>query len=410
MHRILLAIVFALAFNLASTRAQQPAAKEQTTAWGVIVPDLVAEAALISVKEIPKDGRLDLQGMTKLTTAAAYQFKEGQRIRRWLDIEYSTDATKVSIHLPPDMTALKEPGAQLDDIWIETPSKSQQFSHGPIVFLATQATIHGTTAKLEQTNGHDRVGFWSDVNDYVTWDYTATRPGTYELILTYAASAGSAKTASEIAITLGDQTLTATLDNTGSWYRYRTLTVGTIRMPSSGKHTLTVKGTKKIGGAVMNLKAVTLLPASEGKPIRQAEDGTVTMHARDVIIRGVKVQWEPKPEKQTVGFWVNENDSVSWEFEATTPGKYTVEILQGCGKGQGGSVVNISVGMDSNALTWNHLEFVVEDTGHFQNFKARDIGTVTILGTGKHVVLVTPSIKAKNAVMDLRQVRLIPVK
>src|SRR5690606_4010695 len=93
----------------------------------------------------------------------------------------------------------------------------------------------------------------------------------------------------------------------------------------------------------MNLKAVTLRPTCEGASPQQAGDGTITCHARDVTIQGVKVQYEPKPEKNTVGYWVNEKDWVYWDFKVTQSGTFQVEILQGCGAGHGGSEVKLSL-------------------------------------------------------------------
>src|SRR5262249_42076447 len=109
----------------------------------------------------------------------------------------------------------------------------------------------------------------------------------------------------------------------------------------------------------------------------QAKDGTIAMPARTAEVHGVMLRFEPLPHKNTLGYWVNKDDWASWEFTVATPGTFTVEVLQGCGKGQGGSEVEVTVGEQV-------LKFTVEDTGHFQNFKARDIGTVTIDRAGRH--------------------------
>jgi hypothetical protein len=76
-------------------------------------------------------------------------------------------------------------------------------------------------------------------------------------------------------------------------------------------------------------------------------------------------------------------------------------VLQGCGKGQGGSEVELSSGGSS-------LRFTVEDTGGFQNFKARSVGTLKIDKPGRHTLEVRPVKKAAAAVMDLRSVSLSP--
>jgi hypothetical protein len=78
-------------------------------------------------------------------------------------------------------------------------------------------------------------------------------------------------------------------------------------------------------------------------------------------------------------------------------------VLQGCGTGQGGSEVEVEVGGQV-------LRFTVEDTGGFQNFKARTIGNVKIEKPGRYTLTVRPRTKAKAAVMDLRQVMLRPGK
>lgn len=52
------------------------------------------------------------------------------------------------------------------------------------------------------------------------------------------------------------------------------------------------------------------------------------------------------------------------------------------------------------------LTFTVEETGHFQRFVPRTIGTVKIEKAGKYTLAVKPKTKPKGAVMDLRRVTL----
>jgi hypothetical protein len=141
-------------------------------------------------------------------------------------------------------------------------------------------------------------------------------------------------------------------------------------------------------------------PARE--PIKQAEDGTILLHAKDVTIHGTTVRYEPKPEKNTIGYWTKKEDWVSWDFVATKGGKFEVTILQGCGKGSGGAEVEFIVGEQK-------LKTVVEDTGGFQNFVSRAIGTIE-LPAGAYTLSVKPLSKPGVAVMDLRSVTLKPVE
>ncbi|MCE9545838.1 MAG: hypothetical protein K8T25_10020 [Planctomycetia bacterium] len=311
-----------------------------------------------------------------------------------LTVRYNTDATQISILPPSD----NKPHSREARIRLETAEKSEQMPDGRITLTALDAKVHGLRAKLETHPGNHRIGFWSDPNEFVTWNYTATRPGRYEVYLTYSTAS---EDGTQVRVEIGDQKLDATLKKTeGGWYGYTWLNLGKVSIAKEGPLTVTVRCIKKVGDAVMNLKAITLLPTCEGTPPVQAEDGTVTLHARDVTIQGTKVRWEPKPEKNTVGYWTQPTDTVSWNFTLKQSGKYDIEVLQGCGKGQGGSDVAV-FGLSEP------LRFKVQDTGHFQNFVPRVVGTVN-LEAGPHSLRVEPYHKAAAAVMDLRQVRLFP--
>jgi len=132
--------------------------------------------------------------------------------------------------------------------------------------------------------------------------------------------------------------------------------------------------------------------------VSEMVDNTLLLHAKDASVHGSTVRYEPVPQKNTLGYWFKQEDWASWEFEVTKPGTYEVEVLQGCGKGSGGAEVEVTAG--GKALT-----FTVEDTGGFQNFVPRKIGTVT-LPAGRQTLTVKPKTKPGMAVMDLRQVTL----
>ena len=143
-------------------------------------------------------------------------------------------------------------------------------------------------------------------------------------------------------------------------------------------------------------------PNTDYVPNLAAKDGSITLAARTAEVHGVMLRYEPLPHKNTIGFWTNPEDYATWEFTAAKPGRYEVEILQGCGKGQGGSEAKIVIGGQT-------LTFTVEDTGHFQNFVPRAIGTVMIEQPGRLTLELRAVKKAKAAVMDCRQIALRPV-
>ncbi len=145
-------------------------------------------------------------------------------------------------------------------------------------------------------------------------------------------------------------------------------------------------------------------PRVAGDPVvtEPGADGSITLAAHSAVTHGRLLRYEPQPHKNTVGYWADEKDWCEWSLRAAKPGTYKVLLLQGCGKGQGGSEVKLAAGDQS-------LSYTVEDTGHFQNFVEREAGKIT-LGKVDLRFEIRAVKKAKGAVMDVRQVRLVPVE
>ena len=137
--------------------------------------------------------------------------------------------------------------------------------------------------------------------------------------------------------------------------------------------------------------------------VSEDENGLVLLPAHHAVTHGKLLRYEPQPHKNTVGYWANVKDWCEWHFAIDQPGRYEVEIFQGCGKGHGGSDVSLKVGEEE-------LTFKAEDTGHFQNFKERNIGMIELHEAGMHSLQIRPKNIAKGAVMDVRWVKLHPVK
>ena len=55
------------------------------------------------------------------------------------------------------------------------------------------------------------------------------------------------------------------------------------------------------------------------------------------------------------------------------------------------------------------LTFIVQDTGHFQNFVPRELGEVELPDAGIYTLQLRPKRLAKNAIMDVREIKLVPV-
>ncbi len=97
--------------------------------------------------------------------------------------------------------------------------------------------------------------------------------------------------------------------------------------------------------------------------MQPARDGSFTLPAHHARVFGEKLQFEPLPHKNTVGYWVNPADYARWRFSGATAESYRVLVYQGCGGGQGGSTVSLSavpVGDNAVALAdGTRLEFSI---------------------------------------------------
>lgn len=142
--------------------------------------------------------------------------------------------------------------------------------------------------------------------------------------------------------------------------------------------------------------------AFAGKVIAKADsDGVISLPAKFAKTHGEKLRFEPQPHKNTVGYWTVASDYAEWHFQVDKAATYDVEIFQGCGKGHGGSDIEVRVADQKVTLQ-------VQDTGHFQNFLWRSMGQISV-PAGDDVVLKLVAVKkAGGAVMDCRAIRLIP--
>lgn len=147
---------------------------------------------------------------------------------------------------------------------------------------------------------------------------------------------------------------------------------------------------------------IALIPTCEGEVAQQAVDGSIVLNAKDATTWSENMRYEPKTEKNCLGFWTSEDDLAEWEFVVNKPGRYKVTVSHGCGGGNHGSQVELKHADQT-------LKFTTQDTGGFQKWEEISLGEIEIKGTGKQRLMIDPVNKVKSAVLDVQKVVLTPV-
>jgi hypothetical protein len=155
-------------------------------------------------------------------------------------------------------------------------------------------------------------------------------------------------------------------------------------------------------------------------PIGPTSRGLYFLSAQRAHVHGERLCYEPQPNKHTLGCWTNLADWASWDLSVPHAGTFRVHVQQGCGKGSGGAEVDLVLVTEPTAPQPSaeasptrgptKVTFSVQDTGHFQNFVWREVGTLAIGQPGRARLEVRARTRPGVAVMDLRQVRLEPVR
>jgi hypothetical protein len=108
-----------------------------------------------------------------------------------------------------------------------------------------------------------------------------------------------------------------------------------------------------------------------------------------------------QPGVEAIGFWTDKNDWVSWPVRIEKPGRYQLEVVYGCEKGQGGGRYVVSIADQSLTVT-------ARDTGGWAKYVTEPIGILVLPHAGTGTVSVRLQSKPGVAVMDLSEVRLTP--
>lgn len=134
---------------------------------------------------------------------------------------------------------------------------SESSDNGQIFLPAKSAVTQGKTLRFEPQPHKNTVGYWSDPKDVASWKFRTEAPGIWEVDILQ--GCGKEHGGSHVQLQAGQQTLEFTVAETGHFQNFIWRTLGKLDLPS-GVQTLTLVPLSKKAGAVMDVRAVRLVP------------------------------------------------------------------------------------------------------------------------------------------------------
>ena len=104
-------------------------------------------------------------------------------------------------------------------------------------------------------DGVAHIGLWTDTEAFVEWTFDVKEPGEYELEAVCSIKAKGAKLVWGIA---GSQSKTVELKSTGGYGKYKSQSLGTLKLETVGNVTLRIKPDAN-GWNPVNLQSVELI-------------------------------------------------------------------------------------------------------------------------------------------------------
>jgi hypothetical protein len=131
-------------------------------------------------------------------------------------------------------------------------------------------------------------------------------------------------------------------------------------------------------------------------------DGSIRMLATTARAYGPTIVLEET--YRNFGYWSSQEDFCAWTFEvpAGAGGEYRLSLDYACANSDAGNSVAVEVGGQKFSTK-------VTGTGTWDEYRGLNLGTVT-LAAGQGDLVVRPDGPIKGALLDLRGVRLVPVK
>lgn len=170
-----------------------------------------------------------------------------------------------NLHVIPPATPAPGPVEVLvvelaDRADVDTAITATPLADGTIMLRAADATIHGVGLRYEHGGGRDNLGYWTDPGEWAEWEIEAPGSGAWAVLVEYACEPGAA--GSQVIVEPGPALpVSLVVRETGSWTSFTTAFLGVVEIPA-GRMKIGVRARSMPGPAVMNLRAVRLVPSA----------------------------------------------------------------------------------------------------------------------------------------------------
>jgi putative membrane-bound dehydrogenase-like protein len=276
---------------------------------------------------------------------------------------------------------------------------------GSLRLAAAHAEIHGTQIALEPKYGN--LGLWYSQDGYASWSIQVQRGAAYEVWFDWACADDSA--GNRFLLQVRGQTLPGNVPGTGSWDDYHRANFGQVRL-EPGQCRLGFRSDGPITGALIDLRAIRLIPVSKGgkapsktpggaepRPVRPEPDGSLRLRA--AAGRGVGPRIEYLPDQKAFG-WFTAADRVEWTVEVPQAGHYDAWLEWSVDDRSAGKPFDFRLGE-------TRLIGAAANTGSWETYRRTKIGRMDI-NAGTQRAVFQPGDRFEGMLLDLREIHLVP--
>ena len=180
------------------------------------------------------------------------------------DVSESTNLAESQPEKVEELAAKLAAWREAIDAQMPTPNPAYapnaQLANSTIRLPASTAEVHGAMLRFEPLPHKNTLGYWVRVDDWASWEFDVSRPGTFRIQALIGCGKGSG--GSTVEFRVEDQTLKLNVPVTGGFQQFMPQALGKVTLPRAGRYRLEVRATRKPGPAVMDLREMILSPES----------------------------------------------------------------------------------------------------------------------------------------------------